>query len=562
MHDPCVPIWRIQKMKPIMTKTTTFSHPHRVSLIPAMRSEASEPRRTLLSTSARHTNSASPLRLCVRFLLSAVILFLLSACSDQNGKDDPDNPGFEEGIPTEVRITLSVRSGNGTRSGEDGSPKDPTSSVELMHDGWWIVFIDKKNTVRVIGQKDNDVTDRVKSLPSSVANPDGFEAETFKIILPSGTYRVYAFANVPQMTVEQFEAFRKKDSNPWKHGTVHLNDILGDDKFITDTDGSQDDGMQWPSDKNIPMTGVMPEVKIKNTVEEAINIEVIRAVAKVEFAFTNSTTETITLKKLEFSPISKCGKISFVPNNEVLGFGPNDKLITDKVEFGALSFDLSSELTTDNPSYTFGFYCNESLPHDKDQYNKNQKEYDNSKDYTNLYKNQFTIDLTIDKNGTAESKRLYTSKITYINRNDWIKIPITFGDDWKIRWNLRMYPPIGGYPPEFTQNEEGTVLNAKVNIGGEFELYPFEVMKGSGGENLASEVDWDKVTVTVLSGSELFIMPPTLEPDSVNADSKVIAGVLDPNKEGVAKVRIDFKLQENTQIDSELSCTLTITREN
>ena len=187
--------------------TTTHSHSHRVSLIPAMRSAASEPQRPLLPTSARHTNSASPLRLCVRFLLCTVILILLSACASENEQDDPNDPGFEEGIPTEVTITLSARSGNGTRAGEDGTPKDPTSSVELMHDGWWIVFIDKKNTVRVIGQKDNEVTDRVKSLPSSVANPDGFEAETFKIILPSGTYRVYAFANVPQLTGEQFEAF-------------------------------------------------------------------------------------------------------------------------------------------------------------------------------------------------------------------------------------------------------------------------------------------------------------------------------------------------------------------
>ena len=148
--------------------------------------------------------------------MCALLLVLLPACGGETAVDGPDDPAFEEGIPTEVRITLSARSGNATRADRDGEDKDPTSDIELMHDDWWIVFIDKKNTVRVISQKDLDVTDRVQSKPSSVSNPDGFEAETFKIILPTGTYRIYAFANVPKKTAEQFEAFRQKDSNPWK----------------------------------------------------------------------------------------------------------------------------------------------------------------------------------------------------------------------------------------------------------------------------------------------------------------------------------------------------------
>ena len=184
--------------------TTTYSPPNRVSLIPAMRSEASEPQRTLLPKAAALFRSASPLHLCARFLMCTFMIISLAACSDQNGKDDPNDPGFEEGIPTEVTITLSARSGNAqTRADRDGEDKDPTSTIELIHN-WWIVFIDKNgNIAKVITDQDSDVYDKVTS--TSVNISGGYEAETFRTIIPSGTYRIYAFANIPvsytQMTL-------------------------------------------------------------------------------------------------------------------------------------------------------------------------------------------------------------------------------------------------------------------------------------------------------------------------------------------------------------------------
>ena len=429
-------------MTTMTTMTTIYRHSHRVSLIPAMRSEASEPRRTLLPKA--ESTLASPLRLCVRLLLTSLLLILLPACGGETVVDGPDDPGFEEGIPNEVRITLCARSGNGTRAGEDGkpkpdgTPKDPVSSIELMHN-WWIVFVDKNGNVKIIKDTEIPTADKIRSTPSTVDSPEGgFEAETFKTILPSGTYRIYAFANIPPKSESDFKDYLKTDSKGnWGHKTVKLFELIESGKI------SKDD-MLWPDTENIPMTGVMTNKIIKNTVEEVFNIEVVRAVAKVEFAFSYSGTEPITLKQLEFSPISKFEKISFVPNNDSVGFGPNNKLITDKVDTGNLSFDINSTLTDVNKNFTFGFYCNESLPHDQKKYNDNQTTYENSKKYDDLYTGYFTIKLTVDKNGIPQDPRtLYTKKISYINRNDWIKIPIEFSD-WKIYWKLRTYPPIGG----------------------------------------------------------------------------------------------------------------------
>ncbi len=60
--------------------TTKHRHIPRASLIPAMRSAASEPQRTLLPTKARHREfSASPLPLCVRYMASVILLLLFTA---------------------------------------------------------------------------------------------------------------------------------------------------------------------------------------------------------------------------------------------------------------------------------------------------------------------------------------------------------------------------------------------------------------------------------------------------------------------------------------------------
>lgn len=493
------------------------------------------------------------------YLCATVLTAVLSVgCSQSEDKDDPDAPGFEEGIPTEVRITLSSRSGNQTRG--FGEAKDPTSSVELIHD-WWLAFISTKTgSVKVITR--NDVTDKTTSTPSTVTDPkNGFEAETFKIILPTGTYRIYAFANIPPKSLGFFNDTNLKiEDEKYKLKNFHLDDFITT-SFIG--------GMRWPDDENIPMTAVI-ERQIKNTIEEAFNIEVVRAVAKVEFAFSNPSADEITLKNLELSPISNDpSDISIVPNYSAVGIKANEKLITDGVKTGTLSFTLDSKLTTDNRNHTFAFYCNESLPHD--EYTQEYK--DKIKPLTDLYPRPFTIDLTIDRNGTEEQKVLVTKNITYINRNDWIHIPIEF-NDWIVIWALHFYPPIGGYPPVFSQSGSGDNITATVTTGGEFELYPVQIKRNSEATNYYNSVDWDKnITVTLLDGSDdLFVQDkgpavvdnPNKENNghSLKAFPKIVMGEFAYDKTGTAKVQIKFYLKDNTNVDTEFKCTFTITRKN
>ncbi|MDE6342017.1 MAG: hypothetical protein K2K93_06845, partial [Muribaculaceae bacterium] len=325
-------------------------------------------------------------------------------------------PDFEEGIPTEVRITLSARSGNSQTRG-DGDPKDPTSTVELIHD-WWIAFIDRKGEVTVITRNGIPAQDRTTSTSVSVEG-GGFEAETFRTIIPSGKYRIYAFANIPAKTADEIKAMLVEEKTPGVKDKIskHLKDFV--------TTAFINNNMQWPSDVNIPMSSIK-EKTIKNTIEEAFNIEVIRAVAKMQFAFTNPSTDKIELNELKFGPITDSDEISIVPNNDAIGQKANDKLLNKSTN--TLSFpSMGQTLEPEKGTYSFEFYCKESLGGWFDKDGKILKKEDANKNQIE-HEDVFKIDLTVtktkagDNTGTEVTRTFYTKDITYINRNDWIYI--------------------------------------------------------------------------------------------------------------------------------------------
>lgn len=517
------------------------------------------------------------------YLCATVLTAVLSVgCSQSEDKDDPYTPGFEEGSPTEVRITLSTRSGNQTRADGDGTPKDPTSSIELMHDGWWIVFVNNNGDVKLIKQSEIPLADRIKTTPSTVTDPnEGFEAETFKTILPSGTYRIYAFANIDPMSEDDFKKLLTKNSKgEWKLENIHLEHekFVGAGKF-KDPSNPQNDGMQWPASANIPMTGVMTKKIVKNTIEEAFNVEVVRAVAKVEFAFSNPSADEISLQNLDFGPITKDENISIVPNYDAIGICANNKVFDDVKQTGTLTFSSPFSLTGVSEKYTmgkFGFYCKESTPAEKG--------------------GPFNIKLKVKRNDEEKTYEYQTKTITYINRNDWILIPIKF-NDWIVEWRLHFYPPIGGYPPVFSQSGSGDNITATVTTGGEFELYPYRIKRNGETTDYYQSVNWTvydstedtseeltpeqakAIQVTVLSGNDdIFVTgkePKVIDNPNINAAPaynhslkafpKLIIGEIDPKKPGTAKVQIKFFLNnkdgENKDIpyaDTEFTCTFTI----
>lgn len=521
------------------------------------------------------------------YMCATVLTAVLSVgCSQSESVDDPDNPGFKDGIPTEVRITISARPNNGTRADDkDGDPKDPVASVELIHD-WWIAFVNDKNkTVKVVTREQAE--DKTSS--TSVDIPGGgFEAETFRTTLPSGTYRVYAFANIDYKTEDEMKGTDGKAGLLSENSKKTEYKLI--DKYIyhfvpnafKEVEDSPNKDMQWfdeiikngkSVDNNIPMTGTFTQV-VNNTVEATLNFEVVRAVAKIEFSFTNPSSDEITLKELKFGPISHGDNISIVPNYSAIGKGSNRiKLDEDiKTDKGTLTFpnlnSLVKKTGTDPEDLgSFCFYCKESVP-----------------DETGDNAGYFAIDLKVDKKTSSDSetvtltKKLFTKKITYINRNDWIKIPISF-TDWIIRWRMHYYPPIGGYPPLFEQSNDGTDVYLTATTPGEFEIFPDITYSGKDGRidynwvqgvkntwnHVPNEEDpIEYVSINVTAGKNLFIKEPTKQTDMASIGDKqryYFSGEFN-NVEGTATVVVTFKLLDGPYKGEIKTCTFHITRQN
>lgn len=466
------------------------------------------------------------------YMMATVLTAVLSVGCSHSESNDPNEPDFEKGIPTEVTFSLSSRSGNYTRA--DGRPENPTKSVEFIHN-WWLAFVDQSGNVTVKERgKEHD---------------EGFEAETFRIIIPSGTYNIYAFANidVPENAETVISDLLDKDTK--KISGKALSVFVANDNFLQD-------GMQWPSDRNIPMTGFINGVKIRNTIEERFSIEVIRTVAKVEFTIENPTEDEISLESLTFDQVTKTD-VALFPDYNVIG----QKAFTasEGADYGSLTIDSDLDKTPfRNTSRIFSFYCKETLG----------TTYDGHDDEAGCFKISFEGKRKGTDTGTTQDlkRTFYTTKIkNYINRNDWVPFKISF-NDWTIYWKLRAYPPIGGYPPVFDQNEDGTSLSARVATGGEFELYPYLIKKGGDTyyeEGKKDNIDWGKeISLTVLEDSNGILMKDNNGKDmlSVDATNKVISGELDPYKTGTAKVQINFYLDGSTGITNELTCAFTIYR--
>ncbi len=483
------------------------------------------------------------LRLCVRFLLCVLMLLALASCG-QSGQDDPDDPGFETGIPTEVRFSLSTRSVNTqTRANDPGKPKDPNRSQEFIHD-WWIALVDAKGNVSIFTRSQVQIIS-TSGTSGSTDTGGGFEMETFKAIIPSGVYNLYAFANINPISAEDFKNLLTDKKLTGKS----LSSLV--DNGFSGNSSAVNDNMQWKSSDNIPMTGFIEGVRIQNTIEEIFSIEVIRTVAKIEFDFENPSVDDISLQELQFGPITS-SDISLLPQYSAL----NEKkayTVFGTPSYGTLSFSFT-DVTLPNGSgvYNMYFYCKESLA---------PSEGDN--------KDSFNITLKVRKgDAEPETKTFYTRNIlSYINRNDWIHIPIVF-NDWTIIWHLHYYPPIGGYPPIFEQGDYGQTLTTLLTTGGEFEIVP-EILKGSEPHTLTA-TEWESVRVENPTGTDLFVAGK--EPKKIDnpgntgshpaATDYIISGELDPMKVGTAHVKIWFYLDDTKYSGTKMECNLTIIRQN
>ena len=344
---------------------------------------------------------------CVAVLLA---ILMLSACSEA---DDQVPDGMAR-----VEVHLSAPYQRATRA--TGDWLDPVSSKELIHD-YWVVFVNQSGIV--------------KELVSGSCGIDGKEEDTFRFFLPPGTYTVYAFANLDFNSLN----IRKGAALPSDLKT----------KKLATTNGWTDD---------IPMSNNVngQTVTVAEVENQSFEVELVRAMAKIELDFENLSGQQIDILGYEIYPLTKTNVSLFEPAQ------PKNIATTDSV---AYTVDLSETAITLTPinsetghggTGTTWCYVNETNA------------------TATATHNQYSIRLKVRRNMSVEEYRYgftvnsASSGFDYIRRNDWIKLPILFRD-WSFRVETLPFPPIAGFQSRVVSAD---ALSITFNTGGYIFLRP------------------------------------------------------------------------------------------
>lgn len=167
---------------------------------------------------------------------------------------------------------------------------------------------------------------------------------------------------------------------------------------------------------------------------------------------------------------------------------------------------------------------------------------------------RYAIKVSINRDGKAE-ELLYalTHELTYINRNDWINIPIVI-TDYNLSVDVNFYPPIGGYPAvvKEVKNEEYYI---KFGTEGRFAITPHMYDAANGGEMLTNK----QMSASIKSISDpngIFTTKPTFD-----ATTDEIVGELNANT-GTATVTLSFTVKQTDLVEFTYERIIFIIREN
>lgn len=213
--------------------------------------------------------------------------------------------------------------------------------------------------------------------------------------------------------------------------------------------------------------------------QQAINLEVIRMMAKVQLSITNATDHAIVLKTITLSDVTLNGNpnIKLLPNVD-----SNNQLqvnLANSAKKGTITLTAAENngMTIEaRAKQTACFYMNESL-------------VDKGADGGNRY---FILSLTtVDAaTGTTSNHRYAMLSWNEIRRNDYLKIPIKL-EDYQIKWKVEAFSPIGVLPKV---TDDGENLSLDFGYYGEFHIKPEVIKLSRTGSQTLSVSEWQMGT--------------------------------------------------------------------
>lgn len=402
---------------------------------------------------------------------------IFSACSETDS--DLQNTGDA------VKVTMSLS----TRA-VVGEPKDPVAAKELIND-YYILFVDRNGKIIETFEKDCSPT----------------ELDEFSLELAPGTYSVYAFANIPASYVNGL-------------GLIKGATVKSLDKTYYAIPSAFNINTLVPVESyagNIPMTSVeAAEITVSEKATQSFGIEVRRIFAKIQFDYTNTTDNDLTLRGQSISNLT-LNVTESQGSVRLMNYNDNSIILAPNSRSATLShsFETPMQLAKKGGTGSQSFYVLESI--------------------ADQVTNSFLLDFDVVRKGETPTDVLDYMRyamtdrttLTVIRRNDWIHIPVVFSE-WQMRLEAHNYPPIGGYPEAEIDEANGNEFVVTFQGGGEFSIRPYirKYYDGSDwfGIDQSTKINGTPI-ITIEDASNLFATAPTITPSGeIIGKMRIFAG--------------------------------------
>ena len=349
-------------------------------------------------------------------MLSLLTAVFATSCSKESGHDPEAG-----GRTVAVDMVIATRA--------TGTPEAAQAEVEKIHT-WWVAFVDKNGIVRRVESRDPLLTSYV-------------EEERIEMNVPTGTYTLYAFANITP------QELKTETGLEFSVGSAYPSAVETAEYTLV---------QHWPSGKGLPMSGKQ-QVTVTGRANEVFSIEVVRMLAKMDVRFANESRKQVTINSLKMSQ-SATDVVPLLPDYTYLESGwDTDAPCTAREYLRTYSSLLAAAPVLDAydgvsaKGYYDIFYVRES-----------QANYNVT--------GRYLMAVNITREGGHPEDLLFalTKDLRSIYRNDHVVIPIILSD-YQVSLDVNFYPPIGGYPAVITEeSDEG--FYCKFGTEGDFEIYP------------------------------------------------------------------------------------------
>lgn len=403
------------------------------------------------------------------------LLLLLAACSSDYSNDSPDHPNADS---IRVNFTLAASSG--------------TSNNWVYKNGEGDEFIQQGFCVMV-----NAETMNVEHLFYTRADQTGQNLPYGNVYTASGSTFIttnigrkifYTFANITQSEVESAIQASNASATDFHfvEGEALDTALLSRTNFSVSADGFTPSRTQ-----GIPMSGMQTIALAPSDNNQVRTLSVVRMMGKLQFDFTNGTGKTltvqsVTLDALTDNPANGEANLRLIPSvTPTVGDGANVTILPRLTPYGlahhsAHTYTVGRTLLSGDAT-TATFYCNETAAPN-----------------TRFSRFVLTVQL-LDADGTTTEQRysLLSDNLddwSFIARNDWRRIPITF-HDYQFELIPQDFPPIGVLPSSV--KEANGTFTCTFHTHGDFHLIP-RITNRSTGQVVtgwtAGSVNWTTVT--------------------------------------------------------------------